>query len=59
MANDVKDRCLESGVETHYGVANIEWGAPKIPSDPLTLGVLRTPAGVFEIASGTGGYAAI
>jgi hypothetical protein len=44
-------------LQARYGAANVEWAAPNIPSTPLTLGVLRTPAGDFEISSGVGGYA--
>jgi hypothetical protein len=43
-------------LQARYGAENVEWAAPSIPSEPLTLGVLRTPAGDFEIASGWNGY---
>jgi RHS repeat-associated protein len=41
-------------LQARYGAANVEWVSPKIPSKPLTLGILRTPAGEFELASGWG-----
>jgi hypothetical protein len=44
--------------QARYGAANVEWVAPKLSAEPLTLGVLRTPVGDFEIASGKGGLAA-
>lgn len=43
-------------LQARYGVANVEWVAPKIATNPLTLGVLKTPAGEFELASGWNGY---
>lgn len=43
-------------LKSRYGAANVEWVAPKIASEPLTLGVLRTPAGDFDLASGWNGY---
>lgn len=43
-------------LQARYGATNVEWAAPKIPSTPLTLGVLRTPAGDFDLASGWNGY---
>jgi RHS repeat-associated protein len=44
-------------LQTRYGAANVEWVAPKLANEPLTLGVLRTPAGDFGLASGWNGYA--
>lgn len=46
-------------LQARYGAADVEWVAPKMPSRPLTLGVLRTPAGEFELASGWNGYGAM
>jgi hypothetical protein len=43
-------------LQARYGAANVEWAAPNLASDPLTLGVLRTPAGDFDLASGWNGY---
>ena len=37
-------------LKARYGAANVEWVSPKLPSEPLTTGVLRTPAGEFELA---------
>jgi len=45
-------------LRARYGAANVEWVAPKLASEPLTLGLLRTPVGDFEIASGWQGLAA-
>jgi hypothetical protein len=45
-------------LQARYGAANVEWVAPKIASEPLTLGVLRTSVGDFEIASGWQGLGA-
>lgn len=42
--------------QARYGAASVEWVAPKLPSEPLTLGALRTPVGEFELASGWNGY---
>jgi RHS repeat-associated protein len=41
-----------------YGAANVEWMVPELPDKPLTLGVLRTPKGNFDLSSGWSGPAA-
>ena len=43
-------------LQARYGAANVAWVAPTLADEPLTLGVLRTPAGEFELASGWNGY---
>jgi hypothetical protein len=43
-------------LQARYGAGNVEWVAPKLASEPLTLGVLRTPVGDFELASGWNEY---
>ena len=43
--------------QARYGAGNVTWASPKLASEPLTLGVLRTPAGDFDLASGWNGYA--
>ncbi|MBI1335717.1 MAG: hypothetical protein GC164_02010 [Phycisphaera sp.] len=43
-------------MKARYGAGNVEWVAPKVPNSPLTRGVLRTPAGEFELSSGWNGY---
>jgi hypothetical protein len=44
-------------LQARYGAENVMWVQPKLPSEPLTIGVLRTPAGDFDLASGWRGYA--
>ena len=44
-------------LQARYGAENVTWVQPKLPSEPLTLGMFRTPTGDFELASGWNGYA--
>jgi len=42
-----------------YGAENVEWVAPKLPEKPLTIGVLRTPKGDFDLSSSWRGPGAL
>ncbi|MBX3405075.1 MAG: hypothetical protein KF699_16830 [Phycisphaeraceae bacterium] len=43
--------------QARYGAGNVTWTAPELADTPLTMGILRTPAGDFALASGWRGPA--
>jgi hypothetical protein len=45
--------------QARYGAAGVAWAAPQLAGEPLTLGVLRTAAGDFELESGWNGYSTL